>query len=59
MFLFLFNRDFFLFFQDIGLKKLLPRIVTLEEGVNVYRSFPNYRKFEQKRGAIAFKIRSK
>jgi ASC-1-like (ASCH) protein len=47
---------FYNMLQDIGLKNCLPRIKTIEDGVNIYRSFPNYQTYEKQRGAIAFKL---
>lgn len=39
-----------------GLKAMLPRVESLQKGIELYRSFPNYRQKEYQRGAIAFKI---
>lgn len=43
--------------EDQGLGRCLPGIATLEEGVQIYRSFPGYREGESTWGACAFLIK--
>jgi len=42
--------------EHYGLKTCLPALDCLEEGVNVYHSFPNYKQNESKFGVIGIKI---
>ena len=36
-----------------GLKRTLPNIKTIKDGVNIYYSFPNYKENEKKYGVLA------
>lgn len=42
-----------------GLKNCLPNVDTVEEGVGIYRSFPNYEAQEKEYGVIAIAIKVK
>ena len=39
-----------------GLEIMLPKINSLEKAIEIYQSFPNYKKFENEFGAIAMKL---
>jgi ASC-1-like (ASCH) protein len=43
--------------ESQGLKKCLPHIDSIDEGVKVYRSFPGYAEGEKTYGAFAFHIK--
>lgn len=40
-----------------GLKNMLPKITSINEGVTLYESFPGYREGVKKLGALAIKIK--
>lgn len=42
--------------KDRGLQNCLPSVNDVNVGIEIYRSFPNYRELEVKCGVIAFEI---
>lgn len=42
--------------NEMGLQNCLPTVTDVAVGIELYRSFPNYRELETKCGVIAFKI---
>lgn len=42
--------------KDCGLKKALPNIRTIKDGVALYESFPGYKEGAQKNGVVSFKL---
>lgn len=48
--------DFTTMLSDGRLERLLPGIDSIEEGVEIYRSFPQYRALERQYGAVVFGI---
>lgn len=51
--------SFYSMLQAEGIENCLPGILSLEEGVKIYRSFPNYEKQEADYGVLAIKIITK
>lgn len=49
-------RSFEEMLNDQGLQNCLPSVTDVAVGIEIYRSFPNYRELETKNGVIAFKI---
>jgi len=43
-------------FQNIAINKLLPGLTSVEEGIELYRSFPGYREGEMTYGVVVFGI---
>lgn len=39
-----------------GLRRLLPGVGSVEEGLEIYRAFPEYREREREVGAVVFEI---
>jgi ASC-1-like (ASCH) protein len=48
--------SFELMIEKEGIEKVLPGIKTIEEGVALYRSFPNYEEREKMFGVVAIEI---
>ena len=44
------------YLEDKTLKKCLPDVMTIDEGVNVYYGFPNYENYEKDYGVVAFDL---
>jgi len=42
--------------EQVGLFQCLPGVDSIEEGVNIYHSFPQYKEDAEKFGVVAFKI---
>ena len=42
--------------EDGGVKRYLPGITTITEGVNIYYAFGNYKEKEDEFGAIGFRL---
>eukprot|EP00397_Hematodinium_sp_SG-2012_P055596 GEMP01067978.1.p1 GENE.GEMP01067978.1~~GEMP01067978.1.p1 ORF type:complete len:171 (+),score=51.26 GEMP01067978.1:414-926(+) len=42
--------------NEIGVSALLPGCTSVEEGIENYRTFPNYRATEERYGAVAFRL---
>lgn len=42
--------------KERGLQNCLPAVTDLAVGIEIYRSFPNYRELEPKYGVIAFTL---
>ncbi len=42
--------------NEMGLQNCLPTVTDIAVGVEIYRSFPNYKQLEKKCGVIAFEI---
>ena len=40
-----------------GLEKCLPGVSTIQKGVELYYTFPNYRELERRVGVIALRIK--
>lgn len=42
--------------EEIGIEKCLPTAIDIADGVEIYRSFPNYIKLEKNHGVVAFTL---
>lgn len=48
--------DFEKMLEGEGLLRLLPGVSSMEEGLEIYRSFPGYREGEREFGAVIFEL---
>lgn len=44
--------------REVGIKKVLPNVRSLEEGVKLYESFPGYREGAKKYGVLRIKFKN-
>ena len=42
--------------KSVGIKKVLPNVRSLEDGIKLYESFPNYKKGAKKFGVLRMKF---
>lgn len=42
--------------KEVGIEKILPDIKSLDEGIEIYKSFPNYSEGVKKYGALRMKF---
>lgn len=49
--------DFNIMLEKEGLEKMLPGVKTIEEGNNIYESFPGYKDEVKKIGALAIRLK--
>ena len=48
--------DFEKMLDGEGLRRLLPGVGSVEEGLEIYRAFPGYREGERELGAVVFEL---
>ena len=48
--------DFEKMLEGEGLRRLLPGVGSVEEGLEIYRAFPGYREGERELGAVVFEL---
>lgn len=42
--------------EDIGVEKVLPGVLSIDEGVEIYHNIPGYKEGEEIFGVVAFKL---